>query len=113
MTGQSAKKARDYSAYADDQGMDYLAGAAAPGVSIQHKVITQPGTAPLVVNFADEGMADMANADYTVIAQGETTARVTVDDDTRAVTGFNVLAGAQNEVIHLIVIGTVAGQLSE
>jgi hypothetical protein len=108
-----AKKASDYIPYCADQGMEYLAGAGAAGMTVQAKQVTQVGAAPFSVDLEAQGMMPMANASYVVIVQGETASRVTVDQSTIAVGGFDVLGGADTEVLHLVVIGTVAGQLDE
>jgi hypothetical protein len=105
-----AKKASNFIPLLKDQGMDYLAGATAPGVSIQVKQITQSGAAPCVVSFAAEGMSDMADTSYVVIVGGETAAAATVDQSTIATTGFNIIGGADTEVLHVVVIGRVKGQ---
>ena len=93
-----------------NQNVDYLVAAAESGVAMQAINITQAGAAPLVVNFAARGLANMANANYVVFAGGETAARVFVDESTKTPTGFNVLGGANTEVINLIIVGRLAGQ---
>ena len=90
--------------------MDYLTGAAKAGVSIQSFKVTQSGAAPLVVNFEALGLPNMANADYVVITGGETASRTTVDESAITAAGFEVLAGADTEVHHLLVVGTLKRQ---
>lgn len=104
------KEAKDYIPYAADQGIAYLAGAAKAGVSIQAKQITQVGAAPCVVDLEDEGLSPMADTDYVVIVQGETAAAVMVDQSTMTVNGFNILGGADTEVLHVLIVGCVKGQ---
>ena len=106
------KKISDYVPILADQGMDYLAAAVKAGVTIQTKKITQPGAAPLVVDLVAEGLTAMADTDYVVLVQGETVARVTVDESSVTTAGFDVLGGAITEVVHLVVIGRVAGQVA-
>lgn len=106
-TSRFDKKASDHVPWADDQGHDHLVGSNELK-HLQSKQITQSGVAPLVVNFAAEGMENMKDTNYVVIVQGETAARVTVDQSTIATTGFNVLGGADTEVVHVLVIGRCA-----
>lgn len=106
----SPKKISDYLPPLKDQGIDYIAAANAAGVGMQSKQITQSGVAPLVVDLEAEGLSPMEDTNYVVIAQGETVARVTVDQSTITKTGFNVLGGADTEVVHLLIIGRLAGQ---
>lgn len=111
MSNASPKKLSDYLPPLKDQGMDYLAGAVGPGVTVQAKQITQVGAAPLVVDLeAEEGLGPMADANYVVICQGQTAGRVTVDQATITETGFNVLGGAAAEVIHVLIVGRAANQ---
>lgn len=105
-----AKRASNYDPLLKDQGINYVTAAAKAGVGIQVKQITQSGAAPLVVSFSAQGMSDMADTNYVVIAQGETAAAVMVDQSTMAVTGFNVLGGADTEVVHIVVIGRLKNQ---
>jgi len=113
MSGTHAKKASDYMPFLHDQGIEHLAGAAEAGITVQAKQVTQSGAAPFSVDLEAVGMKKMANTSYVVIVQGETASRATVDQSTIAVGGFDVLGGADTEVLHLVVIGTVDGQLAE
>lgn len=99
-------------AYGADQGMKYISGAGKPGTTIQWLLKTASGTSQAIV-FADEGLQDMANASYVVIAQAETggaASNVIVDESSKATTGFTILATAASEVLNILVVGTVAGQ---
>ncbi len=106
------KRASDQIPYCKDQGIPYLAAAAAPGMSIQAAQVTQVGASPFSVDLAAQGLAPMANTSYAVIVQGETAARVTVDQSSITVNGFDVLGGADTEVLHLLVVGRLAEQLN-
>lgn len=88
-----------------DHGVEHLAAAHKGGVAIQSAQITQAGAAPFSVVLADHGLNDMADTGYVVIVQGETAARVTVDQSTIALTGFDVLGGADTEVLHVMIVG--------
>ena len=105
-----AKKIGDYIGILKDQGLDYLAGAAKAGVSVQSKQITQAGASPFTVSFSAQGMSDMADTSYTVTVNGETAAATSVDQSTIATTGFDVIGGADTEVLHIVVIGRLKGQ---
>ncbi len=93
-----------------DNGYGGVMGAQDEGFTLQSKQITQPGAAPLVVDLAAEGFKVMADTAYTVVVDGETAARVTVDQSTITETGFNVLGGAITEIIHVQICGRIAGQ---
>jgi len=106
------KRASDQIPYCKDQGIPYLAGAAQAGVSVQYAQVTQSGASPYSVDLEAWGMAKMGNTSYVVIAQGETASRVTVDQSTMTVDGFDVLGGIDAEILHLVVIGRIAEQLN-
>jgi hypothetical protein len=48
---------------------------------------------------------------YAVAVGGETAARVTVDQSTIATTGFDLLGGADTEVVHLLIHGVTASRV--
>ena len=102
-----AKKLSDYQPELKDQGMDYLAAAGAAGVAIQSGTFTSDGT-PDTVTLGKE----MANATYTILLQGETVARVTVDESETSATTFVVLGAANTEVVHWLVVGQLKGQVA-
>lgn len=104
------RKASDYIPILKNQGIDDVVAANGQGVGMQSFKVTQAGAAPLVVNFETLGLKKMANADYTVLTGGETAALTTVDESTITTEGFNVLGGADTEVHHITVVGTLAGQ---
>ncbi len=108
----SPKEARDHLPYAADQGMPYLAGAAKAGVSIQQKKVTLVGAAPHSINLVAQGLSAMEDTSYCVLADGETAARVTVDESTMTVSGFDLLGGAAAEVVHLVIVGRLKGQVA-
>lgn len=93
-----------------DQGIAHVCAAGKAGLGIQSFRITSGGS-PDVVTFASiAGAVDMASASYQVICQGETAARVKVDESTITAQGFSILGGAAAEIIHVIVIGQLKGQ---
>lgn len=96
-------------AYGADQGMDWICGAGKAGQSMTSFSIVSGG-APDSVVFADLGLPDMADINYQVLCDGETAARVTVDETSKATTGFDILGGGATEVIHVIVAGTIKNQ---
>src|SRR5688572_5332180 len=107
------KKMGDYYPPLKEQGISHLVAAAGHGVGIQAKQIVQVGAPPFSVVFADHGMADMADDAYVVNVNGETVAATHVDQSTLATTGFDVLGGANDEVLHIIIVGRLAGQMDE
>jgi hypothetical protein len=91
------------------EGVDFLVAATRGGVGVQTKKITLSGT-PHTVTFSDLGMQSMADADYLVLLDGETAARLTVDESTITTLGFDVLGGAAAEVAHVLVVGRLQNQ---
>jgi len=78
------------------------------GKEFQSFKLTLVGAAPHVVSFRALGLQNMANVGYVVQVQGETAARVTVDESTITTDGFNLLGGAAAEVVHVLVHGAIA-----
>ena len=95
-----------------DQGVFDVVGSPSTGKSLQSAQVTQAGASPFVVDLEAIGLRSMADTAYVVIAEGETAARVTVDQSTITEAGFSLLGGADTEVIHLMVMGRVRGQAS-
>lgn len=108
-----AKKASDHIPYAKDQGMDYLVAASVAGQGIQAKAVAQAGGAPFTFTFEDQDLKKMANADYVVLVNGETAGRVNVDENTKSAEGFDILGGADTEVLNVIVVGVIEGTSAE
>ncbi len=95
--------------YGADQGMDHICGAGAAGQSVVTFSVVSGGTPDTVV-FADIGLPDMHDASYQVLVNGETTGAVSVDEDTKATTGFDILGGGSSEVLNVMVGGRVKDQ---
>jgi len=76
--------------------------------------VTSGGTPDSVV-FAelDPPLPDMADTDYRVLVNGETTGAVSVDETSKATTGFDILGGGAAEVMHVIVVGRLEGMPAE
>lgn len=108
----SPKKISAHVPICHDQGMDYLAAAAKPGVGVQAKQITQAGAAPFSVVLEDHGLSNMEDTGYVVIVQGETAGAPKVDQSTITKTGFDILGGADTEVLHVLIVGRLAGQVA-
>lgn len=99
--------------WARRKGITYLFGCNVPGQGIQSFSLTSTGTPDTVV-LADVSvngypLSNMQNLTYQVLTDGETVADTAVDESTKTTTGFNVTGGAAGEVIHVVVIGTLAG----
>jgi hypothetical protein len=81
------------------------------GKEFQSKQITLSGAAPHTINLEAEGLEPMQDVAYAVAVGGETAARVTVDQSTIATTGFDLLGGADTEVVHLLIHGVTASRV--
>lgn len=109
MARKATRPLGDYLPPLKEQGVAELVAAHKGGVALQSKQITQAGASPFTVTLADEGLSDMAGTDYVVIVGGETVGAVTVDQSTLATTGFDLLGGADTEVLHVLIVGRLAG----
>lgn len=79
------------------------------GKELQSTKIVLGGT-PHVVDLAAEGLEPMENVDYVVQLQGETVARLTIDESTITTAGFSILGGANAEVAHVSIHGVIASR---
>jgi hypothetical protein len=65
------------------------------------------------INLVTLGFPAMADTNYQVFTDGETTNKVHVDEDTKTAVGFNVVHCVDTEIIHVAVIGRFAGMPTE
>lgn len=96
-------------AYGADQGMDHIVAAGAAGVGIQSFLVVSGG-GPDAVTFAALGLPDMHDTAYVVLVGGETAGAVSVDESTKATTGFSILGGVSSEVLNVLVVGRIKDQ---
>ena len=92
---------------------DLLAGLVQNGVlhgRRQAAVVALVGASPHAFTFEDLDMLPPAavGLGYGVVVQGETAARVTVDESTKTLLGFSILGGADTEVVTIEVIEPVS-----
>lgn len=93
------------------KGIKFAVGSPVIGKAIQSKQITQSGSSPYSVVFADHGLEDMADTDYTAHVTGEGAGKL--DQSTMATTGFDVIGGSNADVLHITLVGRVAGMIDE
>lgn len=93
--------------YAANQGIDFIL-ACSQGARGTHVIRLVSGGTPDSVAFADLGLIGMADTSYLVLVDGETVGRVTVDESSKTVDGFDILGGAAAEVLQVLVIGRFA-----
>lgn len=111
MASKLPKDAKDLIPYCEDQGIPNLAGAYARGVSVQHDIyVAGAGADPYV--FADEGLSDMADVAYVVIAMNQTAVARPMTATSKAVTGFTLTGQNAADVVDLIIVGRLKGQAS-
>ena len=90
-----------------ENGQAYVVGSPRGGVSMQLATITPAGASYAVV-FADEGLEDMADANYRVFYGGEQATTVPhTDVSTKATTGFTIINATAAELVEFVVIGRV------
>lgn len=102
--------------YGADQGHPYLCAAAKAGVSLQSFSLVLSAGANVIV-FADQGLTDMADANYHVYVGGELTLTegtpntiATADLSTRTPQGFTLINGVSSDVAHVMIVGQLEGQ---
>lgn len=104
------KRAKDHIPFCKDQGMSDLMGATKASQSIQTFQIAMPGGG--VITFAAGNVENMANGDYKVFIHNHTgVVQGTVDTAARTVTQFTVAGPTADDVLDIMVVGTVAGQV--
>src|SRR3990167_2086130 len=105
-------KAQKYWRYLKRLGINWIAAIGAPGQGILAWSYTSDGTPDAqvfaIIQVNGETLPDMADTNYQVIVQGETAARTTVDESSKATTGFTIVGAANAEVVHVLVIGRLA-----
>lgn len=99
--------------FAKRAGIKWMMASGAPQQGVMGFSVTSGGTPDAVVfaNIYVEGeqLPDMATADYQVLVNGETAAdKVSVDESTKATTGFTILNGGAGEILNVVVIGRFA-----
>lgn len=113
MPGTLPKDARSQIPFCDDQGMANIMGCPRRGQSIQRFQAVVPGAAVQVtINFAAAGGVPMADALYTVMLTNHTTQGTGLSlPANRTAQDLIVTSVAAADVIEVLVIGPVAGQL--
>jgi hypothetical protein len=97
-----------------EDGIDNLVGAPYKGIGIQVFDVTLAGAAPHTITFVNQldpsgrPVKNMAGIDYKVFTGGESAARTQCDLSTRTATGFQLLGGADTEVVQVMVVGQIA-----
>ena len=111
MAGLHAKNLNDYLPELDDQGIKNVIASPIPGVGIQFDSFTM-GSDPDDYVFADNGLEDMADADYEVVPINQSDATDQAAISAKTVKQFTVTAvGASGNVMTFLIIGKLKGQL--
>lgn len=79
---------------------------AQPGDRFMSFLVTAAAN-PQAVVFSDLGLPDMEDTTYVVLVHDEGLG-LSVDESTKATTGFSILGGTGAEVANVLVIGDVA-----
>ena len=110
---RTPKDAEDHIPFCKDQGLHNLCGAGTRGVSIQvipgHVTASDPET----LTFADLGLMDMADADYAVFGQNQTDVADQPYFDAKAAGSFQMNGPDAADVVDIVVVGRLKGQLAE
>lgn len=103
------KRADAHIPFCKDQGLPYIVGAAKTGVSIQRGQIAMPADG--VILFSALGFEAMTTG-YQVLLHNHTGAvQGTVANNARLFDRFTVVGPTTADVLDIVVIGTLAGQL--
>ena len=115
MPGKKKKNASDQIPFCEDQGMPNLTAAAKSGVAMQHLPVWPMPSGGVLV-FEDQGLVDMdiANGVYSVIIHNHTDAadEGTCLEAVRLNTQLTISGPDDDDVLDVVVIGTLKGQLS-
>lgn len=110
-----AKKLSDLIPAFRDQGIEWgVASGGGAHTGIQSTTFTVgSGSGGLVVTFADQGLSDMKDGSYQVFVHNHTDAadEATVAIVARNAQGFTLVGPDQNDVLDILVVGKLAGQL--
>jgi hypothetical protein len=103
------KMVSDLWQYFDRLGIDWLMGSVYPQQSIMRFQVTATGT-PMTITFSEQYIEgeqgiEMADTTYGVWCDGETSSKVTVDQDTKTTGSFDILNATAAEVVDILVIG--------
>ena len=111
MAGAMAKDLKDLIPALDDQGIPNVVGSGNQGVSLQFLVFTM-GSAPDTVVFADEGLVDMYDGNYAVVAQNQSDVADEATIGTKTGLSFIVTGPDASDVVDLIIVGRLKTQLA-
>ncbi len=100
--------------WAKRKAIRYIIGSNVPGIGIQAFSVLSTGTPDTVVLASTyvngHALINMANTNYQVLVDGETANdKISVDESSKTTLGFDILQGTAAEVLHVVVIGTLAG----
>jgi hypothetical protein len=102
------EKFNDYDPVFDKHGIEYVCAAGNPGSGVQGLTFTMvTGGA---VNFAAQGLANMANASYQVVVQNQTDVADEATVGTKTTGGFVITGPDNDDVLDIIIFGQIAGQ---
>lgn len=108
----SPRDMKDYLPILADQGMKNITGADERGITMQRKSFALPAGGVIV--FADHGMADMADGDYSVLTTNHTSASrgalVALVD--RLTNKLTITGASTSDVIDLVIVGQAKGQVA-
>ena len=105
------KHAKDHIPFCKDQGMADLMGATKGAQSIQSFQIPMPNGG--VITFAAGNVENMADGNYLVLIHNHTgSVQGTVDPASRTAAQFTVVGPTDDDVLDIVVVGTVIGQVS-
>jgi len=110
-TGAMPKDLQDHIPVLADQGMKNLVGSPARGISMQYLQKAMPAGGVIV--FADEGLENMANATYGVFIHNHTdeTKQGTCANAARLTTQITITGPTAADVLDIVIVGQVDGQL--
>lgn len=93
--------------------MPTIVGTAQTGLSGQVLMIPMPADGVIV--FADQGLQDMADADYALIIHNHTNAadEATLARNVRLTTGFTITGPSTSDELDILILGKLKGQVGD
>jgi hypothetical protein len=105
------KDLADYLPILKDQGIPNVVAAYAKGVGIQYMTLTVASD-PETVTFADQGLSDMADANYIVLGINQTDSSDPPSFGTKTTKSFAIAGPDAADVVDILIVGKLKGQLS-
>lgn len=110
MSGTMKKDAKDFIPYCADQGIPNISGTNKPGLSVQ-ALPEWSMPAGGVLAFEDEGLMGMADTNYGVVVQNQTSTARPATVGSKTATQCTITGPNAADVLDIVITGRLRGQL--